>query len=303
MSDNSLAAPRSDIEALEATVQQTLRSGDESGLTVLGYGEITTVLKWRSQHGDFACKRLTPFPHEAAAEHCANVIHLYVEELRRHGIDVADTQISLIPRNGGSVVVYCVQPILPSAALGPNYLREKENAEAAAIFERILSLLRNAVTTTLAPDGQLSNWAFVDDRIVYMDVSSPFLRDEDGRELFDFDQQMRSLPAPLRFPVRRFVVKGILDNYYTLRGQALDFLGNLKKERLEHLIPVFLPIANRALALEPPISEADIRAYYASDARTYAWIQAARRADRWVHRRILRRPYEYLLPPRVERNR
>jgi hypothetical protein len=30
-------------------------------------------------------------------------------------------------------------------------------------------------------------------------------------------------------------------------------------------------------------------------------MQAARRADRWFYRNILRKPYPYLLPPRIDR--
>jgi len=294
--------PPGDLDALERSIQRALLSGDESALTVIGYGEITTVVKWRSEKGEFACKRLAPFPDRGAAQRCGEVIGRYIGELGRHGIDVLDTEVGFAAADRGRVVVYCVQPVLPAGTLGPDWMRSRSVDEAIGDFRRILALLRGSVTPALAPDGQLSNWAFVKDRIVYLDVSSPFLRDESGQELFDFKLQMDALPAPLRLPVRRFVVGKILDKYHTLRGQALDFLGNLRKERLEHLIPVLLPVANRELALDPPISEADVRAYYTSDARTYAWIQAARRADRWFHRHILRRPYGYLLPPPVERN-
>jgi len=44
-----------------------------------------------------------------------------------------------------------------------------------------------------------------------------------------------------------------------------------------------------------------VRAHYKSDAQTWAFMQAARRADRWFYRNMLRRPYPYLLPPRIDR--
>jgi len=195
-----LTAARSDIEALERAVQKALADGDESGLRIIGYGEVSTVVEWMSRGKPFACKRLTPFRDDGAAVRASEVIDLYMAELREHGVDVADTQICRVAGSDGRVVVYCVQAILPSPSLGPNYLREKTPAEAAAAAQSILTLLRRSVTPRLAPDGQLSNWAFVDGRIVYLDVSSPFLRDDEGNELFDFAQQMQPCPRRYDFP-------------------------------------------------------------------------------------------------------
>ncbi len=290
-----------EIEELEREVQRALRRRDYSALDVIGYGEVTTVLRLRARAGDLACKRLTPFPDRSSALRCAGVIRGYVEALSRCGVEVVETDVALVPGIDGREVLYCVQPFQSSESLGPAFLRRVDAKRAVQAFERILHLLQQSVSSELAPDGQLSNWVFVGDRILYLDVSSPFQRDEQGDELFDWKLQLRALPAPLRWPVRRFALPGLLDNYHSLRGQALDFLGNLKKENLAHLIPVFLPVANHVLALDPPVEEEDIRAHYRADARTYAWLQALRRADRWLSYNVLRRDYPYLLPPRIDR--
>jgi len=157
------------------------------------------------------------------------------------------------------------------------------------------------VTPSLAPDGQLSNWAFEADRLRYLDVGTPFLRDEQGKQLVDFTEQTRALPAPVRVIVNRFLLRGILDAYHSTRGQAVDFLGNLIKEGLGDIFPPLLPIANEVFGLTPGITEQEVRAHYKSDAQTWALMQAARRADGWFYRNILRKPYPYLLPPRIER--
>ena len=102
---------------------------------------------------------------------------------------------------------------------------------------RIFEHIRDAVTPTLAPDGQLSNWAIDGNRLRYLDVGTPFLRSEDGEDLFDFTEQTRALPAPVRVIVNRFLLRGILDNYHSTRGQAMDFLGNLIKEGLADIFP------------------------------------------------------------------
>ena len=105
----------------------------------------------------------------------------------------------------------------------------------------------------------------------------------------------------MRAIVNRFLLRGILDNYHSVRGQALDFLGNLIKEGLGDAFPPLIPIANEVFALDSPITEQEVRAHYKSDAQTYAFVQVARRADSWVYRNILRKPYPYLLPPRIDR--
>jgi len=289
-----------EIEAFEDRFEEAVRTGHADDLDVIGYGEVTIGVKLSTAHGDFACKRLVPFSSAEAADDAARLIASYVEKLQGCGIDVVPTETPILARPTGHVL-YCVQPLLEPGTLGPDFLRGKTAEEAAPHVSRIFGHIRASITPTLAPDGQLSNWAFEGDRLRYLDVGTPFLRDEQGDDLFDFSQQTRALPAPVRAIVDRFLIKGILDNYFSIRGQALDFLGNLIKEKLGEILSPLIPVANRELALEPEITEKEVHAHYRSDAQTYAFIQAARRADRWVYRNILRKPYPYLLPPRIER--
>jgi hypothetical protein len=257
-------------------------------------------VKLATPHGDFACKRLVPFSSSEAAEHTARLIASYIEQLGACGIDVVETDTPILERPAGHVL-YCVQPLLAPGTLGPDFLRGRTADDAAPYVRRMFELIRASVTPSLAPDGQLSNWAIEGDRLRYLDVGTPFLRDENGNDLFDFTEQTRALPGPVRAIVNRFLLRGILDNYHSTRGQALDFLGNLIKEGLGDIFPPLIPIANEVFDLSPEISEREVRAHYKSDAQTYEFVQSARRADRWVSRNILRRPYPYLLPPRIDR--
>lgn len=290
----------SEIEALETQLEEAIRTEQTDELDVIGYGEITIGVKLSTPHGDFACKRLVPFSAHEAAERYAALISSYIEQLGDCGIDVLETDTPILQRPEGHVL-YCVQPLLPSGTLGPDFLRNKTADEAAPYVRRIFGHIRDSVTPSLAPDGQLSNWAFEDDRLRYLDVGTPFLRDERGNQLVDFTEQTRALPAPVRVIVNRFMLKGILDAYHSTRGQAVDFLGNLIKEGLGNIFPPSIPVANEVFCLTPGITEEEVRAHYKSDAQTWALMQAARRADRWFYRNILRKPYPYLLPPRIDR--
>jgi len=290
----------SEIEAFEERLDEAVRMGHAEGLDVIGYGEITIGVKLSTASGDFACKRLVPFSSREAAEHYGALIGSYVEQLGACGIDVVQTETPILERPEGHVL-YCVQPLLAPGTLAPDFLRGKPVEEAAPYVRRIFEHIRASVTPSLAPDGQLSNWAIEGDRLRYLDVGTPFLRDEQGNQLVDFTEQTRALPAPVRMIVNRFLLRGILDAYHSTRGQAVDFLGNLIKEGLGDIFPPLVPVANEVFGLTPEITEQEVQAHYKSDAQTWALMQAARRADRWFYRNILRKPYPYLLPPRIER--
>jgi len=289
-----------EIETLERRVAKGVRTGDAAGLDIIGYGEITIAVKLSTPNGEFVGKRLAPLSSREAAERFAEVIALYVSELETRGVDVVETETPILEGPEGHVL-YCVQPMLSPGSLGPDFLRGKTAEEAAPHVRRIFELIRASVSPRLAPDGQLSNWAFEGDRLRYLDVGTPFLRDEEGNDLFDFTEVTRGLPSPVRLIVNRFLLQGILDNYHSLRGQAMDFLGNLIKEGLGDLFPPLIPVANDVFELTPGITEKEVRAHYKSDAQTYAFIQVARRTDRWFHRNIWRKPYPYLLPPPIDR--
>lgn len=290
----------SEIEAFEQRLEDAVRTGHAEDLDVIGYGEVTIAVKLATPHGDFACKRLVPFSSREAAQRMAGLILSYIEQLGACGIDVVETETPILEQTEGHVL-YCLQPLLAPGTLAPDFLRDKTAEEAVPYVRRIFEHIRASVTPSLAPDGQLSNWAIEGDRLRYLDVGTPFLRDDKGNDLVDFTSQTRALPAPVRAIVNRFLLRGILDNYHSTRGQALDFLGNLIKEGLGDIFPPLIPIANEVFGLTPEISEQEVRAHYKSDAQTYAFMQAARRADRWVYRNILRKPYPYLLPPRIDR--
>jgi hypothetical protein len=290
----------SEIEALEMQLDEAVRTEHTEDLEVIGYGEITIAVKLSTPSGDFVCKRLAPISSRAVADRWASLIASYIQQLAACGIDVVETDTPVLESSSGHVL-YCVQPLLTAGTLGPDFLCNMTAEAATPHVRRIFEKIRASVTPVLAPDGQLSNWAFEGDRLRYLDVGTPFLRDEEGNELCEFAEVTRALPAPVRLVVNRFLLRGILDNYHSLRGQAMDFLGNLIKEGLGEMFPPLIPLANEVFDLTPEITDKEVRAHYKSDAQTYSFLQAGRRADRWFYQNVLRKPYPYLLPPRIDR--
>lgn len=291
--------PARDLQALERKVQEALATADDSALEVLGYGEVTLVLRLETEQGAFACKRLPIFPTSERFERYRRSLDEYLRRLGDGGLRVADTELWHMTLPSGRIAAYCVQEALPSQRLCSKLLHTEGEAWAGDFFKRFLDSVDRVVTPDLGLDAQASNWMDVDGELVYLDVTTPMMRDQRGRERLDVRLFFTSLPWILRDAVRISMTKSIFDKFYSTRGVVLDFLGNLHKERLDALIPAFLEQANARLGT--PITAEEVASYYQSDAKMWELIQRLRRADRFWHRRVRGRTYPFLLPHAVDR--
>jgi hypothetical protein len=281
-----------ELEALEQDVLCALTTGDASRLTQLGEGEISLVLTG-GEDLSWACKRLPPFADSEAAERYAATVERYLDALADRGIDVVDTTVRSVPGDAGRTVLYCVQPVLAPDVLGVEVAR-RDPELGRGLLERIVDAVLASVDDRFGLDAQLSNWALVDDRAVYLDVTTPLLRDGAGATELDTDVFLASLPWLLRPAVRRFVVPGIIDRYHDPRVVVLDLAANLLRERLDHLVPVVVEASAGRVA--PPLDDAEILRDRRLDMVTWGALQAVRRVDRAWQRRVRRRPYPFLLP-------
>jgi hypothetical protein len=288
-----------DLRELEAAIDRALATGDPSQLEVVGYGEITLVVKWTVGGRPVACKRLPGLAGDAAFSAYRSCVTSYIAHLAERGVVVPETTVEAVPRSDGNIIAYCVQPVLASASLLPNRLRVAGRGEVREVVTALVERIAGCIDARLGLDAQLSNWAWTDGGLRYLDISTPFERDDRGRESFDVELHLASVPWALRGAVRRFALGAILDKYYDRRGALLDLAGNLCKERLAQLLPEVLEAANRFLEL--PITAEEAERYYRDDARMWELLQRLRRADRWWQRTVRRRPYPFLLPGRIER--
>lgn len=281
-----------ELEVLEREVLTALTAGDASRLILLGEGEISLVLAGGDDRS-WACKRLPPFTDSEAAERYAATIERYLGALTERGIDVVHTTVRSVAGDAGRTVLYCVQPILPPDVLGVAVAR-RDPELGGRLLERITDLVLGSVDERFGLDAQLSNWALVDDRVVYLDVTTPLLRDREGATELDTDVFLASLPWLLRPAVRRFVVPGIIDRYHDPRVVVLDLAANLLRERLDHLVPVVVEASDGRVV--PTLDDAEILRDRRLDMLTWGALQAVRRVDRAWQRRVRRRPYPFLLP-------
>jgi len=290
---------REALEELEHDITRALRSGEESRLEVLGYGEISTVVALHDGDQHYACKRMPPFGDAPQFETYASLFDEYVATLRERGVQVVDSMMVGVPRDTGQVAAFCVQPLLSPSQLLPRYLAKADHEEACGLFTRLLDAISSAVDERVGLDGQLSNWALVNGELSYLDLTTPMLRDSEGNERMDTELLLSTLPWALRSFVRRFLVDDIVDKYYQVPGVVLDLLGNMHKERLTHLLPDFVGLANERAW--PNISEEQAARYYRSDALLWEALLRMRRLDRAWQRHVRRRNYGVLLPGPIER--
>ncbi len=290
--------PDGDLARLEHEVRRALEVGEAASLRVLGYGEISLVVGWPTERSRWACKRLPPFPSGSAADAYTATLEEYLAELDRRDVTVAPTEVRRVALPDGRLAVYCVQEVLPPDSLAVGVV-QRGDASATRVLGQIVEVALEVVDETVGLDAQRSNWALVDDRLTYFDVTTPLLADSDGSERLDTEIFLASLPWALRTPVRRLVLPGIVERYHRPRSVVRDLAANLIKENLEDRIETVLAAAGSRL--DPPLTEAEVRSDYRSDARTWALLQTARRLDRTWQQRVRRRTYPFLLPERIER--
>ena len=288
-----------DLGKLEAAVDRALATGDASHLEVVGYGEITLVVRWTVDGRQVACKRLPGLAGDAAFSAYRSCVTSYIARLAERGVVVPETTVEAVPRRDGTVTAYCVQAVLATTSLLPRHLQGAGRGEVREVAAALVERIAGCIDSRLGLDAQLSNWAWTDGGLRYLDISTPFERDDRGRESFDVELHLASVPWALRGAVRRFALGAILDKYYDRRGALLDLAGNLHKERLAQLLPDVLEAANRVV--EPPITAEEAERYYRDDARMWELLQRLRRADRWWQRTVRRRRYPFLLPGSIER--
>ncbi|MGZ6707562.1 MAG: DUF6206 family protein [Solirubrobacteraceae bacterium] len=285
-----------DVERLDATVEDAIRAGAPGGLRVLGYGELTLVIGWPTEQPVVAVKRLPPFTDADRLAAYAGLLERYVEMLRGRGVSVVATELCSHPGPRGTVRAYLVQPLVPRERHLTAILATAEEPRARDLLEQVVENVHRCTDDVVGFDAQASNWWVDDDGgLGYFDVSTPMLRDRDGREQLDVALFLSVYPWIAR-PVLARIAPGVMAQYHDPRVVLLDVASNLHKEGLDRCVPALLGVANKRL--ERPLTADDVRRYFRQDKLLWALMQRLRLADRAWQRDVRRRPYPLLLPPR-----
>jgi hypothetical protein len=293
---------------------------------VLGYGEISTVFEIRAEGMEgYAFKRLPIFKDRSE-------IAPYLESYREYNRILTDEVGLTLPAYGyaefvsssGRPVFYIIQKQLPAASIGNQAIHTLPDGEVPALVRMVLREMRKVWDFNreregleVAIDGQISNWSIdawdegsphagPDTRFLYMDTSTPLFR-VGGREQLDPELFLRSAPSFLVWLIRLFFLEDVMTRYYDFRLVAIDLIANFYKEQKAELIPALIDEANDFFSGEAAqlgielITRKDVDSYYREDRLIWALYLFMRKLDRFIHTRLLRREYPYILPGKIKR--
>jgi hypothetical protein len=282
---------------------------------ILGYGEISTVFEIDAPGArEFAFKRLPLFRSQAEVERYTAVFVEY-NRLLEHviGIRLPAHDHLIVTNAQGRPVFYIVQHKLPADAIGNRLLQRATRAQVAELLRRVLREARKVWDFNrqhdrlqVAIDGQISNWVFVGNEVLYVDTSTPLFR-VDGVEQLDTELFLRSAPSFLAWILRLLFLKDVVNRYYDFHRVAVDLVANFYKEQRADVIPDAIRVVNDFFATDAralnvaPLTEREVRDYYREDALIWSLYLAMRKVDRFLRTRVLRGEYPYILPEKIVR--
>jgi len=275
---------------------------------LLGYGEISAIFKL--ENIPYALKRLPIFNSQEQAKKYLDLHDEYCTHLIAAGINLPPWKGYIVEIPNRPVSLYIAQEIHPGKNFVHNTLG-KDKAKDLETIERVITEIEKVweynrtkgadAKIEIAIDGQLSNWTVLDNKLFYIDTSTPLLR-IDGKEQMNPDLILQSAPSFLRWILKLFFVDDILNRYYIPFQVYTDLIGNLHKEHQPNLIPSSVIIANKYLKNEKEhLTEKKIEKYYKEDKLIWTLFLSFRRIDRFIKTKILHKRYEFILPGKIKR--
>jgi hypothetical protein len=285
-----------ELTQLEADVNRALDGKGQERLKIMGYGVTAVVFGLPAARPEYVCKRLPPNSSQADFERHRALVLDYVEQMRQAGIAVLDTEVKAVPSEGraGGVTGYIIQPALDPSSLGNNVLRAADPAEGHPLVPTVVDLVAGFTTDRRGIDAQITNWAWVDGSHRYIDVTTPFLLDDQGEVALDLEIFLKAAPAVAKGTYRKELPPAILRTCDT-RFALLDLCGLLYKNDLDAWVPVVIEECNRVV--DPPITVEEARTHYDGEVKTWSMMNRVLRADRFWQRHVRRRRYGFFVPP------
>jgi len=304
-----MSLTKTELQKFEEGLEPTTLEKSKIPADVIGYGEISTVFQI---HGDnqYAYKRLPLFDSQEVSEDYEKIYHSYCSYLRQIGLNLPEDSTSIISRENGPIVLYIIQKKHKSNRFAHTLTKSFTEEQFTALLQLICNEVekvwdfnsKNKSKIKVAIDGQLSNWIMDEDNIIYyIDTSTPLFMIE-GVEQLNPELILKTAPSFLRWILRLFFLKDVMERYYDRRLVYLDLIANLYKEQRPDLIPVAIKIINDYLDdSEKPFDINEIEKYYKEDKLIWTLFLAFRRFDRLFTTKILRKRYEFILPGKIKR--
>lgn len=273
---------------------------------MLGFGEISCIIELEALPG-VVLKRMPLFRSEAQAADYLDKYRTYCRLLQEAGLSLPEDDAAIVEGRDGLWVLYFLQEKLDLDTIGHRQLDRLDEAGLRQMLDAVVGAIEgvwafNARQTRyrLALDAQLSNWAWQPDtgRLRYIDTSTPLFRVE-GVEQLDPELLLASAPGFARAIIRAFFLDDVMNRYYDARAVYVDLVANLYKEQHPELIPLCVRLINERTG--HGLTEKEIADYYREDKFIWSLFLSMRKLDRWLHRYVYRRQYQFILPDHIQR--
>lgn len=278
-----------------------------SDVKIIGFGEISAIFIL-DEKDDVVYKRMPLFNEAAEAERYAELYHLYCKHLSIAGLSIPASQTNIVRGDRGVISLYISQARFKGADFAHKHLHSIPEPDKMALLDAVFSEIekvflfnqKNENETMLSIDGQLSNWVMEDNKLWFIDTSTPLFKINKTEQL-DPEPLLKSAPSFLRWILRLFFLDDVMNRYYDQRLVFIDLIANLHKEQLPELIPEAIKIANKHLNGQKEITGKEIDDYYREDKMIWTLFLAFRKFDRWMTTNIFRNRYEFILPGKIKR--
>ncbi len=273
---------------------------------VVGFGEISVILQLTDMP-QIVLKRMPLFPNEDAAADYLSKYTQYCGLLKEAGLELPADDTCIVKKTDRLTVLYFIQEKIDGQYIGNRLIHSLGATGLKTFADRLLSSIygvwefnRRQQKYRLALDAQVSNWAWIphEDRMIYLDTSTPLFC-IDGEEQLDPELFLASAPSFGRAIIRRFFLQDVMNRYYDEHLVNIDLVANLYKEKKADAIPFFIEVVNRYTS--QPLTEKMVADYYKEDKLIWSLFLKFRKLDRWLHKYVYRKPYQYLLPEKIER--
>ena len=313
------------LKKLERSIDTYNPEKGEVPIKILGYGEISLVFEIVGDPEQIAYKRIPIFENEKQVNRHIWAYNEYNRILSQDvGLNLPKYDVVWFKDNEDKIQFYCIQEKISSESVGNKVIHDLSTEDVKTLIllvmremKKVWVYSKNHETIDLGLDGQISNFAIIgydpnnpkiekDTKLVYFDTSTPMFR-KNGIEAMDAELFLESTPSFLRFLVKAAFLDEVIDRYYDWRLVTIDLIANFFKEQRPELIPGIIRQINKFFKEEAsefnmePITFEEVQKYYKNDKMIWVIFQNARKIDRFIKTKLLKKKYDFYLPGKIKR--
>lgn len=313
------------LKKLEKTINTLNPEKGIIPIKILGFGEISLVFEIQNDPKNIAYKRIPIFDNEQQVKRHIWAYNKYCRILEENvGLNLPDYDTAWFKDDKGKIWFYCVQEKVLPESVGHKVIHQISDKDIEILVLLAMREMKKAYKFSkeskyieLGIDGQISNFSVVnydarspkvdlDTKLSYLDTSTPLFR-VNGKEAMDALLFLKSTPFFLQPIIKAAFLQEVLDRYYDWKLVTIDLIANFFKEQKPEIIPRLIRLVNKFFVEEAKefgiesIMLKEVVDYYKSDKTIWVIFQNARKIDRYIKMKLLKKEYDFYLPPKIKR--